>query len=154
MERAEEMFLYEKQAEFNAQVSDWAKRLQAAVRARAIAAVKQNNRLSQSITTRLRKRDGEVYNVGLKIAKEGVYVHVGASRSYGGDVGSKWRDRHGRVKRTNPTSLGKAGTGNRPAHNFLNDVIDGMIDELNDIATNYWDGGYIEPKNRSIRIVM
>lgn len=134
---AEAEFLYEKQAEFNALVSDWAKRLQAEVRTRAAAVVKQNNRLSRSIVAQLRKRNGEVYRIGLKLAKEGVYVHVGASRSYGGNVGSKWRDRHGKIKRTNPASLGKMGTGNRLAYEFLNEAIDELLPELSEVATNY-----------------
>jgi hypothetical protein len=151
---ADEKYAYEKRDEFNAEVADWAKRLQRAVRAAAGGVVRNDNRLSRSITARLRKQQGEVYNVGLKIAKEGVYVHVGASRGHGGMVGGKWRDSHGRVVHTNPASLGKADSGNRPAHEFLNSVIDAMLPELDDIAVKYLVGGHIQPDNVSVRIVM
>jgi hypothetical protein len=151
---SEEKLAYEKLEELNAAVADWAKRLQGAVRAAAIGAVSQNQRLSRSIVARVRKQQGEAYNVGLKIAKEGVYIHEGASRGYGGNVGGKWRDRLGNVKHTNPQSLGKAGSGNRPAREFLNGVIDSMLPELNDIAVRYLEGGHIQPDNVSIRIQM
>jgi hypothetical protein len=149
-----EKFAHEKLNEFNAAVADWAKRLQGAVRAAAASAVSQNRRLNRSIVARVRKQQGEAYNIGLRIAKEGVYIHVGASRGYGGNVGGKWRDSRGNVKRTNPQSLGKADSGNRPAHEFLNGVIDSMLPELNDIAKSYLEGGHIQPNNVSVRIQM
>jgi hypothetical protein len=147
-------FLYEQAEEFNAAVADWAKRLQAATRAAAAAAVSSNRRLSRSIVARLRRQQGEVYNVGLKIAKEGVYVHVGASRGHGGNVGGSWIDRHGRKRHTSPQSLGKANSGNRPAHEFLNSAIDELLPELSDIAAKYFEGGHLRPNNVSVRIQM
>ena len=149
---ADNRYAFEKREEFNAAVADWAKRLQSAVRAAAATAVSQNQRLSRSIVARLRKQQGEAYNVGLKIAKEGVYVHVGASRGHGGNVGGKWKNSQGRVVHTNPASLGKAITGNRPAHEFLNSVIEAMLPELNGIAASYLVGGHIRPDNVSVRI--
>jgi hypothetical protein len=151
---SEEKFAYEKLEELNAAVADWAKRLQGAIRASAVGAVSQNRRLSRSIVTRVRKRQGEAYNVGLKIAKEGIYIHEGASRGYGGNVGSKWKDGYENVKHTNPQSLGKAGSGNRPAQEFVNGVIDSMLPELNDIAVRYFEDGHIRPNNLSIRLQM
>jgi hypothetical protein len=97
-------------------------------------------RLSDSIQTNIRFDKTyklETRSVGFSFARAGVYLHYGAGRGYAGMQGSKWTDQYGRLKTTNPESLGKMGTGERTGEHWFNDVIRRNVDELADILANY-----------------
>ena len=61
---------------------------------------------------------------------------AGAGKGRGGSKGSRWVDKYGNSKKTNPESLGKMGTGGRVAKPFINQVLesDKGIDQLATIA--------------------
>lgn len=79
----------------------------------------------------------EPYRIGFRFARHGVHLHFGASRGYGGDIGSRWIDRLGNVKQTDPQSLGKAGTGQRKPYDWFNPVLERSLPALADIAASY-----------------
>lgn len=82
------------------------------------------------IKTATRKRDGLTNKITFKFKKTGVYREKGAGRGYGGKKGSTWVDSKGNKKRTDPASLGKAGTGKRTPAPWFNPVIEKFADEL------------------------
>jgi len=57
------------------------------------------------------------------------YAYYGAGRGQGGKKGSVWTNAAGERRKTAPSSLGKAGTGNRDAKPFL-DVISRDADDM------------------------
>lgn len=64
-------------------------------------------------------------------------LHYGASSGHGGYIGSKWRDRFGNIRTTNPASFGKMGQGNRKAVHWFNPVLRKHLPTLADIAAEY-----------------
>jgi hypothetical protein len=125
---------------FNADIKKWANDTSAELRASVRSKVKRDVVLSASIVPKFgydRKYGREVNRVGFSFLREGVYIHKGAGRGYGGTVGSKWRTLKGELKRTNPGSLGKMGTGNRRPVEWFNPVIERELTVLADIVSNY-----------------
>jgi len=89
-----------------------------------------------------REKDGSINRISIKFPRTLIWTQKGAGKGRGGLTGSKWTDKYGNQKSTNPKSLGKAGTGGRKPKPFMNDVLDGPrgIDELATIvATNTGD---------------
>lgn len=68
-----------------------------------------------------------------------IYTSAGAGKGRGGNKGSRWIDRYGNTKRTNPKSLGKAGTAGRQAKPFIIKMLDGTngVEQLADIVANH-----------------
>jgi len=79
----------------------------------------------------------EPVRIGFRFHRHGVHLHYGAGRGYGRNVGSRWIDRYGVERHTNPKSLGKAGTGKRPQWDWFNPVLERRLPELADIAASY-----------------
>ena len=134
---------------FNSGIKAWADKVAGELRASASSTfggrdARQVNalqpRLSESIKPNVRfdkKYMLETRSVGFTLARHGVFLHYGAGTGEGGIKGSSWTDRYGKLKKTNPQSLGKAGTGNRNEEHWFNSVINRNAGELADIAAEY-----------------
>lgn len=79
----------------------------------------------------------EPVKVGFRFRRQGVYLHYGAARGYGRNIGSRWLDRYGVERHTNPKSLGKAGKGSRPPVDWFNTVLEKELPKLADICAGY-----------------
>lgn len=81
-----------------------------------------------------KKAGDQISAIAFSLRRHLFYVYYGAGRGHGGKKGSTWYTAGGERRKTNPASLGKAGTGNREAKPFL-DTIDNDVDDLlNDVA--------------------
>lgn len=65
-----------------------------------------------------------------------IYTSVGAGKGIGGTKGSRWIDKFGNRKKTNPRSMGKLGTSDRTPKDFINKTLDSNegIEALADIV--------------------
>lgn len=81
---------------------------------------------------RYRSRDGAIVQTSIRFPRQLIWTAKGAGKGRGGVKGSRWTDKYGNAKTTDPNSLGKMGTGGRVAKDFFNSVIEGPggIDEL------------------------
>jgi len=134
---------------FNSGVSAWADKVAKELRNSAQATFGTRDakyvtalqpRLSDSIRPNIRfdkKFMLETRSVGFSSARHGVCLHYGAGTGFGGNKGSSWTDRHGNLKKTNPASLGKAGTSPRNEAHWFNSVIERNAKELTDITAEY-----------------
>ena len=84
----------------------------------------------QKINIRYTKKNGIVNRISFKFARYMIYVEKGASKGHGGTKGSRWENRKGEVIQTNPASLNKMNTGNRPAKEWFNPVIKNYTEQL------------------------
>lgn len=85
---------------------------------------------------RLVMADGSVTAVKFSVPRHLFYVHHGAGSGQGGKKGSRWTTAAGISKRTNPESLGKAGTGNRTEKPFIKNTLDRQVPVLADIVAS------------------
>lgn len=67
------------------------------------------------------------------------YPYFGAGKGHGGKKGSVWFNASGERRKTNPASLGKAGTGGRQAKPFLNTITRDAEDLMDDVAAATMD---------------
>lgn len=88
------------------------------------------------IRHKLFKQYGAVSRITITYPRELVWTMVGAGKGRGGLKGSRWVDKYGAKHKTDPKSLGKAGTGGRTAKPFLQESLDSEIgiDELANIV--------------------
>lgn len=124
---------------FNAECANWSTFVTAELRSEARMRF-SNDGLASTINGNIRydkKYKIEAQSLGFSFARHGVYLHYGASRGYGGVVGSKWKDKNGNVHQTNPNSLGKMNTGSRQAVHWFNPVLKKNLPRLADIAAEY-----------------
>lgn len=84
-------------------------------------------------------REGAIVRVSKTFPRTLVYTHKGAGKGRGGAKGSKWVDKYGNAKTTNPKSKGKMGTLGRVAKPFINDYLESSkgVDELATIAAEH-----------------
>lgn len=85
---------------------------------------------------RFRSNGGAISRVSISFPRVLIYTHKGAGKGRGGTKGSRWVDKYGNSKKTDPRSFGKMGTGGRTAKPFINDVLASPqgVDELATIA--------------------
>ena len=131
---------------FNKAVDRWAQSVSAQLRA-TIAG--RSLRIARELHPNLyTDRYGLVHRIGFSFPRHGIYIHKGAYKGHGGDIGSKWEMLKrvggkevstGIVRHTNPESLGKQGTGKRLPFPWFNNVIRNRIGELEDIVLDYFD---------------
>ncbi len=90
----------------------------------------------KKIKASTRESEGAVNQVSIKFPRVLIYTHKGAGKGRGGGKGSRWLDKFGNTKRTNPNSLGKQGAGGRTAKPFINDVLESPagVDKIATIA--------------------
>lgn len=81
-------------------------------------------------------QDGAVNMISIKLRRSLIYTHKGAGKGRAGNKGSKWLNKFGIEKSTNPKSFGQMGAGGRVAKPFINDVLDGEngVDKIATIA--------------------
>lgn len=128
----------EKLKQFNDDVAGWSIDITKQLRGNVRMMVKRDEELSSSIEPNIYKKDGEAQRIGFSFAREGIYIHKGAGRGQGGfRGGSKWTDRYGKLKKTNPLSFYKMGTGNRKPIRWFDPIIDKNLPALADLVADY-----------------
>lgn len=132
----------ERVKQFNDDVKGWAIDVTKKLRVNVRMLVREDRRLSASIEPNIytykKRKDGEAERIGFSFAREGVYIHKGAGRGQGGfRGGSKWTDRYGALKKTDPASFYKMATGNRTPILWFDPVISANLPALADIVAEY-----------------
>lgn len=128
----------EKLRQFNDDVKGWSIDVTRQLRRNVRMLVRQDEELSGSIEPNIYNKNGEANRIGFSFAREGVYIHKGAGRGQGGfRGGSKWTDKYGKLKKTNPDSFYKMGTGNRRPIRWFDPVIEKNLPALADIVAEY-----------------
>lgn len=77
-----------------------------------------------SFKSRLVTEDGAIVKISKVFPRTLVWVHKGAGKGRGGNIGSRWIDKYGKTQKTSDVSKGKMGTGGRTAKPFINDSLD------------------------------
>lgn len=80
------------------------------------------------------QRDGMTEKISIRFPRQLIYTHKGAGKGRGGSQGSRWIDRMGNKRSTDPQSLGKMGTDGRTAKPFINQAIEAKADTIATIA--------------------
>ena len=128
----------ERLEQFNRDVEEWTVDVTKKLRSSVRMLVREDKKLSQSIKPLLYKKRKETDRIGFSFERSGVYIHKGAGRGQGGfRGGSKWTDKYGTLKRTNPDSFFKMGTGNRTPILWFDPVISANLPALADIVADY-----------------
>lgn len=145
-----EQFTFERSEQLNAAITAWAEKLRSAARADAPAS---SGELRRSIKRSFQKDSGQICRVSVGFGKEGAYIHVGAGRGYAGFKGGTFYSsaRRARVK-VSPRSIGRMGTGARPAHRWLTPHIERLLPELAQIIQKYQTDAWIKSKGFSTTI--
>lgn len=88
------------------------------------------------IKDKYRIGNGAINKVTITFSRSLIYTMNGSGKGIGGIKGSRWLNAKGEQKRTNGASLGKLGTGNRKAKDFINQALDTSqgVTELSEIA--------------------
>lgn len=88
------------------------------------------------LKAKTKEKDGAVNQVAIKFPRVLIYTHKGAGKGKGGTKGSRWVDKYGNAKSTNPNSFGKMATGGRKEKPFINQVLDSPagVDNIATIA--------------------
>lgn len=143
-------FAFERTEALNAAITAWADKLRDAARSSAPAA---SGELRRSIRRTCRKDSGQIYRISVGFEKQGIYVHVGAGRGYGGFKGGKFYSDARRTTLTvNPRSVGRMGTGARPANHWLAPHIERLLPELALAVQQYQTDAWIKSKGFSTTI--
>lgn len=128
---------------YNQSVRNWGKDTITKLKAegRIFGIVHRENSLSKTaslgkMSDQFREKNGQIERVSIKFPRVLVFTHKGAGKGRGGVKGSRWIDKYGNKKSTNPNSRGKMGTAGRVAKPFFNKVLDSAegVEALADIA--------------------
>lgn len=134
------MRLYDK---YNDEIELQALRLEADMKQRAAQSAIVHRKDSPSpsssiakLKSRIRQRDGITNRIGYQFPRALIYTHTGSGKGQGGLIGSRWKNKYGETIRTNPRSLGKAGTGNRKEKPFIDGALIGPegVGKISEIA--------------------
>lgn len=124
----------ERTREFVTKLNDWARDASDNLR---MSVANTSLSVAQSIKARVTSnRYGEPIRVDFLMDRRGYYIYHGASKSYAGLIGSKWKYK-GIERSTNPKSLGRAGSAKSHPYHFITEVLDPMMDELSNIVSEY-----------------
>ena len=114
----------------NTEVAAWAKDTDAVIHNTGAAYGIKHSSNSPSPSASLPKVRGRIFfkdqvaaGIAFKFNRTLVYPHHGAGKGKGGSKGSRWVDKYGITRKTNPKSFNKMNTGNRKAKPFLNDAL-------------------------------
>ncbi|RYE07719.1 MAG: hypothetical protein EOP44_03175 [Sphingobacteriaceae bacterium] len=124
----------------NAEVKSWSETTFREIKSRYLATIRGAKRSGDgfdSLKVKTRMTDGEISQVGFGYNRYLIFVHKGASRGHGGTKGSKWYDKLGRQRSTDPKSFGKMNTGSSRAKEWLNPVLDKEVPKLADIVAGF-----------------
>ena len=120
--------------QFIAKLNAWSRDASNSLR---MAASSSSMTVAKSIKARVTSnRYGEPIRVDFLMDRRGYYIYHGASKSYAGLIGSKWKYK-GIERTTNPKSLGRAGTAKSHPYHFITEVLDPMMNELSNIVAEY-----------------
>lgn len=116
---------------YNERVQQWGKETLQAVQSEAKSQGIEHRSNSPSKGASLPKlkdkyafKDSEINKVSIKFPRALIYTHKGAGKGRAGSVGSRWVDKYGNTKTTNPKSMGRLATGGRKAKPFFNNILD------------------------------
>jgi hypothetical protein len=124
---------------YNERVRNWGHNIVSQMSARAAAHSISHRSNSPSpgssiykVKDRYRSRAGAIDQVGIKFPRTLIYTHKGAGKGRGGTKGSRWVDKYGVTRSTNPASKGKMGSGGRTEKPFFNEALEGSagVEEL------------------------
>ena len=121
-------------ADIEAAASEWGRGAMSALRSSALAVAHEGGDLAASITTDTRRLSDDSLSIRFTFLRYGVFREKGAGRGYAGRKGSKWTSASGKLRTTNPNSLGKMGTGKRKLPPWFNPVIRSRVGELREIV--------------------
>lgn len=130
---------------YNGRVKDWTKEALTDIKSEGASLGIEHRPDSPSkgaslpkIKTSTREEEGAIAVVSFKFRRSLIYTHKGAGKGRGGNKGSRWVDKYGNAKSTNPKSMGKQATDGRVAKPFINNVLDGEkgVEELAVIAAD------------------
>jgi hypothetical protein len=81
-------------------------------------------------------RDGSIDRIVLRFPRNLIWTMKGAGKGMGASKGSRWIDKYGNTKQTDPRSLGKAGSGSRTPKPAIEGAIMGShgVDHIATIA--------------------
>lgn len=128
----------ERLEQFNDDIKGWSINTTRQLRTNVRLLVKKDEKLSQSIEPNIYLKKGESERIGFSFVREGVYIHRGAGNGQGGfRGGSKWTDKYGKLKQTNPLSFFKMGQGNRTPILWFDPIIQKNLPALADIVAEY-----------------
>lgn len=85
----------------------------------------------------VKKYAGEASRIDFGMPYYMAFVHKGAGRGYGGVKSGEFTIRGGGKRKTNPSSMGRMGTGKRKPKPFFNPVMEEMFPELAQIIATY-----------------
>ena len=137
----------ERMAEFNAAIAEWQRITIGSLRASLQRLGIGRGELYESLRhTTHKNKYGEIDRVGFSFARQGIYIHKGAYRGFGGWKGSRWSYRKstrrgyiytGEMRATNPSSIGRLYQSRMKARDWFNPVIERRIERLAEICTAY-----------------
>jgi hypothetical protein len=128
---------------YNTRVREWTKDSVNKMQAKALSYGVEHRSDSPSkgssvrkLKDRYRQHDGSIDQVSIKFPRSLIWTNKGAGKGRAGIKGSKWTDKYGNTKSTNPKSMGKMGTLGRTTKPFFNDVLDSPsgVNELANIV--------------------
>lgn len=128
---------------YNDEIQQWADDMKPAFQAKASGYGIKHRPDSPSTSPSINKfknrffsKDGAIERVSISFPRTLIYTHKGAGKGRGGTKGSRWTDKYGNKKTTNPKSFGKMATGGRVAKPFINDALEAPdgVDKLATIA--------------------
>ncbi|MDR6565462.1 hypothetical protein [Chitinophaga ginsengisegetis] len=94
----------------------------------------------EAMTISYKKRAADMITaIVFNLRRSMFYVRAGAGRGYGGAKGSNWTNAEGERKRTDPTSLGKAGISPRAEKDFLKDAAETSQSLIDQVALQTMD---------------
>jgi hypothetical protein len=128
---------------FNGEVRQWGTGWRAALRSSMAGLnIRHTGAMQRTLAIRYRMQFNQVNSVGASFPRYAVFVEKGASKGFGGQKGSRWRT-GGQSRKTNPKSMGKMGTGKRPAKKWFNPVTAKHVEKLADIALKHYGNAAI-----------
>jgi hypothetical protein len=123
--------------EFRKRVNKWAEDTTILLRANFRGGTNDTKDSASTILPNVYIKGKQWDKVSFRMARHLVYVHKGAGKGQGGDIGSKWTDRYGKLKQTDPNSLGFQNTGKRIAFEWFDPMVKKQLGELADIVAEY-----------------
>ena len=137
----------ERMADFNASIAEWQRITIGSLRANPQRLGIGKGELYESLRpTTHKNKYGEIDRIGFSFARQGIYIHKGAYRGFGGYKGSRWSYRKatkqgyiytGEMRTTNPSSIGKLYQSRMKARDWFNPVIERRIERLAEICAAY-----------------
>lgn len=134
---------------FNKKVEEWQRITVGSLRANLLRMGIGKGELYDSIKPTAKKNEyGEIEIIGFSFARQGIFIHKGAYRGFGGYKGSKWSYRKStkfgyiytnEMRSTAPESRNRLAFSRMKDRNWFNPVISKRIDRLAEICTAYCD---------------